>query len=138
MSNENDKLAAIEPSAASVVLHGNRSREVPLEFPAEFEGVTYDKVTIRRMSAPEVEAFIKRAAASTPGDGDDTPVEMLDIPREVFLGLDPDDREMVEEAIYDFLPRRLQMGLVLAQEAGADTSPSPQASSEAGSSNTSA
>ena len=138
MANENNKPAATELPAAVVELLGSRTREVPLEYPAKFGGVIYDKVTIRRMSPAEVEAFVRRAAASQAGDTNDVPVEMLDVPKEVFLGLDPDDREVVEEAIYDFLPRSLQMGLALAQDTGAGTLPSPQASSEEASSNTSA
>lgn len=137
MTNEKDKPAASASPAAGVELLGNRTREVTLEFPARFHGVTYEKVSIRRMSPAEVSTFIARAAAAD-ADAENVPVEMLDIPREVFLGLDPDDRDNVEEAIYDFLPRRLQMGLALAQETGAATSPSPQASSEGESSNTSA
>ncbi|MFC5509258.1 phage tail assembly protein [Bosea massiliensis] len=133
MSNENDKPAARVAPAANVTLLGARTREITLEYPAEWEGKTYDKVTVRRMTPVEVGEFVAAAAA-----GSDLPMAMLDIPEELFRALDNDDQEQIEEAIFDFLPRRLQTVLLLDQGSGVDTSPPSQASSEAASSSTSA
>lgn len=125
MTNENDKPAASESPASVVTLHGDRTLEVPLQYPAEFEGVVYDKVVVRRPTRAEVQTFV---------EGGKLPI--YDVPEVVFENLDPDDYEKVNEVMLDFLPLSLQTALALAQENGGDTSQPSQASSEAGSSNT--
>ena len=126
MTNENDKPAASEPPASVVTLHGDRTQGVPIQYPAEFEGVVYDKVVVRRPTRAEVQTFV---------DGGKLPI--YDIPEVVFENLDPDDFERVNEVMLDFLPLSLQTALALARESGEDTSQPSQASLEAESSNTS-
>ncbi|MBN9444390.1 hypothetical protein [Bosea sp. (in: a-proteobacteria)] len=134
MTNENDKPAVDAPPAPSVVgLKGERSRVVPLEFPAELsDGTTLESVTVSRMSSSEVGAFIESLKG-----GNEFPRAMLNIPENIYRDLDPDDRETVEEAIFDFFPRSLQTAIELNRAIGEDTSQPSQASSEEGSTSTS-
>ncbi len=99
-------------TAPAVVLGGNRTRDIPLTYPAKFEGVIYDKVTIRRMSQDEMQAFIAAAA----GD-DDIRLAMHDLPDVVFDALDPDDADAVNAAMLDMLPRKLKRALANAAPA---------------------
>lgn len=94
-------------SPPSVILHGNRSREIPLEYPAQFDGVTYEKVTVRRMTQAELAVFIASSE-------DDAVPPMFDIPPEVLAALDPDDSDAVFAAALDMMPRRLKRALPTA------------------------
>lgn len=96
----------------TVVLGGNRTREIPLSYPAEYNSVIYDKVTVRRMSPEELAAFIAAAA----GDGE-VRLATHDLPEVVFDALDPDDADAVNAAMLDMLPRRLKRALANAAPA---------------------
>lgn len=124
MTDKNDKPAASEPSAG-VTLLGKRTLVVPLDFPAEFDGVVYDKVTVRRPSAREVQAFFDSL-----GSGDAPKLDIYDVPFDI-AELDDDDLRRLNKETEDFLPQSLRMVLAQFRELGAGTSPPPQASSEA-------
>lgn len=94
-------------SSRSVILHGNRTRTVELEYPAEFDGMTYDKVTIRRMTLDELTAYIGSSE-------DDAVPPMFDIPPQVLAALDPDDSDAVFTAAMELLPRRMKRALPAA------------------------
>jgi hypothetical protein len=78
-----------------------RSKIIPLEWPLEYGGKTYDSVTVRRMSATEVSQFFN-------DESDTKRLPMFDCPHEVIDALDADDSEVVSQAVIDFLPRRMQ------------------------------
>lgn len=98
-----------------------RSVEVSLEWPVEHDGVTVDKIVVRRATGREVEQFIRAVMSAKEGEPAPKP-PFLDCPIEVYDQLDDDDRLRLEEAMLPFLPRRLRMeaGLTLAS---AESSP---------------
>lgn len=104
-------------SKPRVILHGSRTREIPLDYPAEFAGVTYDKVTVRRMMPDEVAAFIAGA------DDGEARLPMFSVPDIVLDALDPDDSDAVNAAMLDMLPRRLQRALRASSAAPAEAAP---------------
>ncbi|MCZ8098838.1 MAG: phage tail assembly protein [Burkholderiales bacterium] len=129
MTDKNKEPPASKP-AAGVKLHGNRTLEVPLDFPAEFDGVIYDKVTIRRPNAGEVAAFFNSLQ-----EGNLPDLNLYDLPFDISE-LDDDDLRRVNEATEGFLPLSLRTVLAHFRQRGEDTSPSSQASSEAESEST--
>lgn len=92
--------AETKPIASLV---GERSKSVPLRWPVQFDGKTYDHVTVRRMTGNEVAAFFK-------AEGDAVELPMFDCPREVIDALDADDAEDVNRVVLDFLPRSMRPG----------------------------
>ena len=95
------------PEKAQIVSPKERTAVVPLDWPVEFGGQVYETITIRRVSAREVEEFIE--AISTHKDGEpNVKAPMIDCPQEVYEAMDDDDRLRLEEALVPFLPRRLQ------------------------------
>ena len=98
-----------ETAVAPVVakLGGNRSRVVPLEYPAELaDGAIVSEITVRRMTAAEVEAFVAAAAAAQ-----EARLPMFDQPPEVLDALDPDDFDELNKVATEMLPRRLRRAL---------------------------
>lgn len=120
MSENNDAPA---PKPAPKLL-GDRSRTIDLDYPVEFDGKTYERITVRRMTGIEVRDFI--AAVSSVGERARLP--MFDVPFEVIEALDDDDAAKLDEAVFDFLPNRLRTVAERTRESGAATSPSSQAS----------
>lgn len=98
-----------------------RFRTVPLEWPIEFSGVTYDKITVSRMTTAQVAEFM----LSVERDGSYANLPMYDVPRAVMDALDADDAEKVNDAVLDFLPRRFRDTERSPPDAGANTSASP-------------
>ena len=92
--------AAVKP-AAKFVPGKSRDRVVPLEYPVEFAGKTYDSITVRRMTGNEVAEFVANSA-------DVKTLPMFDCPKEVIDALDADDSETLMTAVLDFLPRALR------------------------------
>jgi hypothetical protein len=112
-----------EPTAATVVtLRGNRTRTVPLEYPAELsDGTVLQEITVRRMSTEEMAAFV--AAAK---EGRDYPLPTFSVPDAILDALDPDDFDAVNRAAMEMLPRRLQRALdAVEQEQPAEPAPPP-------------
>ena len=111
MTENNETTAGVEtapaaqaPAAPQFVNAKKRFRTIKLEWPLNYNGQTYDAVTVHRMTGQEVADFIKAsndevATARLP---------MFDVPVEVIDALDPDDAEQVNKAVEDFLPRALR------------------------------
>jgi hypothetical protein len=97
-----------------------RFRKMELAWPLTVDGKSYTSVTARRLSGAEVQAYIESIKA----DAASVAPPMLDIPFDVYEALDDDDRMMVDEAISDFLPRRLRSALEQTPASGAPTSAS--------------
>ena len=80
-----------EPKIAQIVSPKARSVAIPMDWPVEFDGQTYESITIRRVSAREVEQYIE--AISLHKDGEpNVKSPMLDCPQEVYEAMDDDDR----------------------------------------------
>ena len=93
MTENNETTAGVEtapaaqaPAAPQFVNAKKRFRTIKLEWPLNYNGQTYDAVTVHRMTGQEVADFIKAsndevATARLP---------MFDVPVEVIDALDPD------------------------------------------------
>lgn len=99
-------------SAVTVVsLPGDRTRIVPLEYPAELaDGTIIREVVVRRMTSAEVEAFTAAAAG-----GQEVRLPMFDQPSEILDSLDSDDSDALNRVAIEMLPRRLRRVLETAQ-----------------------
>ena len=97
---------------AKIISPKERSTSVALEWPVEFDGTTYESITIRRCSGKEVADFISAAAS---GDVTHLKAPMIDCPPEVYDSMDDDDRLRLEEALLPFLPLRLTKATGLTQ-----------------------
>lgn len=92
---------------ATVTLRGDRTRTVPLAYPAELAGgVIISEVTVRRMTAAEVQEFVAAAAA-----GQEVRLPMFSLPSEILDALDPDDFDELNKVATEMLPRRLRRAL---------------------------
>ena len=91
---------AAKKAAPVATLKGVRSKTIALEFPVEFDGVTYSEITVNRMTGKELAAWLSDDAAFYP--------PMFDCPHEVIDALDADDADTIKGAMNDFLPRKLQ------------------------------
>ncbi|TVR06621.1 MAG: phage tail assembly protein [Salinarimonadaceae bacterium] len=101
-----------------------REKVIDLQWPVEYDGVVYDKVTIRRLTGKETRDFMD--LLSSGGKTDMPP--MIDVPLEVYEAMDADDQYACDEAAMDFLPRALREASDLALEAMKSTalsSPAP-------------
>jgi hypothetical protein len=116
------------PAKPVHVRQADRFRVVPLDWPIEFGGVTYDKITVNRMTTAQVAAFV---AATENGSSDDgyAALPMFDAPRVVIDALDADDAERVNETVLDFLPRRYRDTALSSPTGGESTSASPPSAS---------
>lgn len=93
------------PAPPTFVANGrSRSEIVPLEWPVEFDGKVWDKITVSRMTAAQVDAFTDALKVT----GDKTPLPMFDAPVAVIEALDADDSIRLNEVVSRFLPRALQ------------------------------
>lgn len=93
-----------EPPVARIVSSRERERKIPLLDPVEYDGTVYDAVTIRRVTGKEMEDYMDLLATS---DGAPLP-PMIDCPRAVYDAMDDDDRFAIDQAMRDFMPRRLR------------------------------
>jgi hypothetical protein len=89
---------------ARIVSDKVRERMVPLEFPVEFDGVTYDAIRIRRVSGKQMAEFFAKVRES---DGNVVP-PVVDCPPEVWFALDADDQFTIDQAAAEFMPKRLK------------------------------
>lgn len=106
---------------------GDAFRKVPLQFPVEFDGKSYDHVTVRRMTVAEMQAYIRKVQEEPDNQG--LIETMLDCPPDLLDHLFPDDAEEVDKVVYDFLPRALKEDLEQSLQTGEDTpTSSPQSS----------
>jgi hypothetical protein len=88
---------------ARIVSDKVREKLVPLEYPVEFDGQTYDVIKVRRVSGQQMAAFLDKVRSGA----DFVLAPMVDCPVEVWDALDADDQAAVDEAAREFLPRRL-------------------------------
>lgn len=84
-----------------------RSKTISLDWPLEYDGQTFDKVTCRRVTGKEVEDFLAAVSAKEEGDPS-LMLPTIECPRAVYDAMDDDDRLRVDEVAFDFLPRRLK------------------------------
>lgn len=96
--------APLGAPVARIVSPKTRSLTVQLEYEVEFDGRAYTTVTLRRISGKEMEDYIEAVAAS---DKRLLP-PMIDCPMEVYEAMDDDDRFAIDQAMRDFMPRRLR------------------------------
>ena len=98
---------AAEPApapTAKVVCSGEHEKLVPLEWPIEFDGVTYTQIRVHRVSGKQVRDYLQALRTS---EVDILP-PMIDCPIEVWNALDADDQQTVDEAAAAFTPKRLK------------------------------
>ena len=88
------------PVTVTHTRNAERFEVVMLEWPVEYDGKLYDRVTVRRMSTSEVAAFVEAAIADKKA-----PLPMLDAPQAVLDELDEDDAVALNKVVEDFLPR---------------------------------
>lgn len=74
-----------------------------LEHPVIFDGKEISEVTIRRMTAGDVESLVKSVNDGGELNWFDYP--MFDVPAEVLRELDGDDALVIKGAVNRFLPR---------------------------------
>lgn len=93
-----------EPPVAKIVSSRERERKIPLEFEVAYDGRTYTEVTLRRVSGKEMEDYMDILAASK----ERVMPPMIDCPMSVYEQMDDDDRFEIDQAMRDFMPRRLR------------------------------
>ncbi|CCF19175.1 conserved protein of unknown function [Pseudorhizobium banfieldiae] len=118
---------ASAPAAPKFASKQERTREVPLEWPLEYDGKTWDKITVRRAVGPDFKAIAQLGGTK---DEDVGLARILsDAPEAIIRALDGDDYATLMEAIRDFLPRKLRAGDEPTSENGTSTQQSSPTSS---------
>lgn len=107
--------ATAMPATPEFVDPESRFGFVDLDYPMTFEGRTFSRIYLRRLSATEVSTFVE-----TIQDKQNSkeivrwPVTFdaagAPIPDAVLAGLDDDDAFKLDEKLQDFLPRRFRTG----------------------------
>ena len=99
-----------EPSKSPVriVAGPPLTKAVPLTWHYEHEGKTWTEVTVRRLTVGEIDAYADAVRAAKEAKRREPDIPMLDCPDELLAGMLPDDRDALEAAINDFLPRELR------------------------------
>jgi hypothetical protein len=110
-------MAKEKKSEARFLGNAPREKDVPLEFPFELDGKTWDSVKIRRATGAEVEAYMDALQS-----GESAVPPMFDFPMEVYDAMDDDDRYAVDVAVVPFLPRRLKVAAEQSSTATESTS----------------
>ncbi len=89
-----------------------RTETVPLEWPIEYDGKVYAKITVTRPTNAALEEWRNHLAEKRSAGGDikGERLPMFDAPKAVLDALDPDDDDMVSEIAERFLPRRFRVG----------------------------
>jgi hypothetical protein len=119
MTEENTEATAV-PAPPKFISGRPRFKVVTLEEPLEYDGREYREIHLVKLTAKEVADWIETLEANGSGrfpifrDADKAP-----IPDAVLDGLDADDREEVDKAAVDFLPRRFR-GVTASASAPAD------------------
>ena len=107
------------PAPASTTAAGgarwlsDRKREevYELQFPFELAGVEYRKITVRRLSAGEVEAFVNKMREAKPTETVRLPMYFVgeaEIADSTWNALDDDDVHGLESAATKLLPARFR------------------------------
>lgn len=97
----------IQDVAELEFVDASHQKSVPLKYPFRLNGREVKVVTVRRLTLGQVDAFIRRAAASSFSTFD-IYAEMTGLPAPVLRGLIDEDGNAVVDAAYDFLPRALK------------------------------
>lgn len=106
------------PAAAKIVGGKERTRTIPLEWPIEYDGAVYDQLTVRRVGGTDFKTI-----ASMAGKDEEIHLAAMltGVPPQVIEALDGDDFITVQEAVKDFLPRKLQAAAGQVSETGPNT-----------------
>lgn len=99
---------AAEPAPAPIAkaIYGREHEKlVPLEWPVEYDGMTYTEIRVHRVTGKEMRDFMEELRS---GDGAVMP-PMIDCPQDVWDALDDDDQMAVDEAAAEFMPKRLKI-----------------------------
>jgi len=104
-----------------------RAKTIELEWPIEFEGRAWHRIVIKRLTAREVMEFTEKVLSKKEDSADlALPVfkdeEGKELPAGLLDALDADDRDLLNEAALDFLPRRFR-GAAANASAPADGAP---------------
>jgi len=87
-----------------------RFRRVPLEWPINFAGANYSAIGLKRLTAGEVASFQQMIKALPDGASFSWPIYVREdgseLPAGLIDALDADDRETLDKAAMEFLPRR--------------------------------
>lgn len=114
-----EEIAAAEARAAAAVMaaipppkfvgDAQRTLEVKLQYPVEYDGVIYQSVTIRRPTMREWRAYLRECERAVklhgPGADDDVNQSWLSVPAVVLENLDFIDASQVEAAQEGFFGR---------------------------------
>jgi hypothetical protein len=101
----------------------SRHETVPLDWPIEYDGITWAAITVRRMTTADIAAFAAQAAV----DAAPVPTRfpMFDAPDAVLDMLDVDDADRLNEVVQRFLPRRFQAAAASAPPPAAGAASPP-------------
>lgn len=100
---DEDKVEVVEPVAKIVDDGRSRSKEVPIDWPVEFGGKVWKSIKLKRCTVADLTDYLNVVA-----EGKKSLPPVLDCPKQVYLALDDDDGFKVDEAMQDFLPKRLR------------------------------
>jgi hypothetical protein len=112
-----EKEGATEKPVARMIHPG---KDIPLQFPIEFDGMLYEKAHVRVASAKEIRSFMVKASSAE--DGELLVPIGVDLPQEVWDALSMDDQEAISEAVDAFTPARLKEAFERASKTGESTS----------------
>jgi uncharacterized protein YciU (UPF0263 family) len=120
MNNAETEGATEETVARPTARMVHPGKDVPLQFPVEFDGEVYETVHVRVCPAKEIRAYMV-AAASVEDSESLVPIG-ADIPAEVWVALSMDDQDAISEVVDAFTPARLKEAFKRALESGEFTS----------------
>ena len=111
-----------ETPVARFVDADRRSETVMLDWPINYDGKVYDRLTVRRVTAGEVARFVEAVRAAPAEVRATMRLPMVDAPDAVLVAFDPDDDDKVDEVISRFLPRRFRaaMGIEPISDTGGE------------------
>ncbi|PZU95578.1 MAG: phage tail assembly protein [Chelatococcus sp.] len=107
---ETSAVEPLAPVAPKFIAGKARSETVKLEWPIEYDGKTYDTITITRPTTADLEAWRDKIAAMKAAEEDVSKerLPMFDAPTAVLEALDPDDDDSISAVVTRFLPRRFR------------------------------
>lgn len=103
-----DEATASAPATLAFAGDRPRVKTMNLDWPVSYAGKTYATISIKRLTAADVAAFIEKLGGGKfrfPIFVDD---EGALVPDAVMDGLDDDDAMVLDKASLDFLPRRFR------------------------------
>lgn len=118
MTDNTKPEAAKKPPVARILNPEGRSKQVPLQFPVEFDGTVWSAIEVRRCTGGEIKAYFDQMGAG----GDFVLPPVIQCPMEVWEALDADDQFVVDEEAQAFMPRRLKAAVELLSGTGVNTS----------------